>query len=143
MEKNMAAVETKQGLDTNGEIRELVGQWAIALRAKDIEAVMSHYASNVVVFDVVGPEQFKGTDLLRTRLTEWLDSFVGHMGFEVSDLEVDAGDYYAFCCGINRIIGTKIDGDQIDMNWRATLCWRKLDGRWQITHSHASVPIEM
>jgi ketosteroid isomerase-like protein len=139
----MTAVETKQELDTNGEIRELVGEWAIAVRAKDVEGVMSHYASNVVVFDVVEPQQFKGTDLLRTRLTEWLSSFEGHMGFEVSDLEVDAGDYYAFSYGLNRIIGTKRDGDQLDMTWRATMCWRKLDGRWQITHSHASVPINM
>ena len=129
--------------DTSGEVRDVIGQWAVALRAKDIEAVVSHYASDVVAFDVVNPLQFKGTDLLRSRLTEWLESFDGHMGFEVSDLEVEAGNYLAFCYGLNRVIGTKIDGVKIDMCWRATLCWRKIDGAWKITHSHSSVPFDM
>ncbi len=137
------AAESKQGMDSNGEIRELVGEWAVALRAKDIEAVMYHYVSEVAAFDVVNPLGFKGTDLLRTRLTEWLSSFDGHMGFEVSDLVVEAGDYLAFCHGLNRVIGTKSDGVKIDMCWRATLCWRKVEGRWMITHSHASVPFDM
>jgi len=139
----MVAAETKQELDSNGEIRELIGEWAVALRAKDIEAVMSHYVSDVVAFDVVEPLEYKGTDLLRARLTEWLGSFDGHMGFEVSELGVEAGDYLAFSHAINRVIGTKTDGVKIDMCWRATLCWRKIDRGWKITHSHASVPFDM
>jgi uncharacterized protein (TIGR02246 family) len=135
--------KTKLAIDSNGEVRELIGEWAVALRAKDVEAVMSHYVSDVVAFDVVNPLEYKGTDMLRTRLTEWLSSFDGHMGFEVSDLEVEAGDYLAFCHSLNRVIGTKTDGVKIDMCWRATLCWRKIDGRWTITHSHASVPFDM
>ena len=138
----MAAVETKQELDANGEIRELIGTWAVALRSKDIDGVMSHYASNVVVFDVVDSLGFKGTDLLRSRLTAWLDSFDGHMGFEVSELNVDAGDYFAYGYGFNRVLGNKTDGSKIDMTWRTTLCWRKLDGAWKITHSHSSAPFD-
>ena len=138
----MAAAETKQELDSNGEIRELIGAWAVALSAKDIEAVVSYYVSDVVAFDVVNPLEYKGTYMLRTRLTEWLSSFDGHMGFEVSGLEVEAGDYLAFCHSLNRVIGTKTDGVQLDMCWRATLCWRKTEHGWKITHSHASVPFD-
>jgi len=137
------AVETRQVMDSTGEISELTGKWAVALREKNVEAVISHYVPDVVLFDVVNPLLSSGTDLLRTRLTEWLSSFDGHMGFEVSDLKVEAGDYLAFCHGLNRVIGTKVDGVKIDMCWRATLCWRKSDGNWKITHSHASVPFNM
>jgi ketosteroid isomerase-like protein len=28
------------------------------------------------------------------------------------------------------------------MWWRATVCYRKLDGQWMITHEHASVPFD-
>ena len=28
------------------------------------------------------------------------------------------------------------------MWWRATVCYRKLDGRWLVTHEHASVPFD-
>ena len=144
MEKEcIMAAETKQTIDSTGEIIESTGKWAIALREKDVEAVISYYDSDVVMFDVVDPLVSNGTGLLRTRLTEWLSSFDGHMGFEVSDLKIEAGNYIAFCHGLNRVIGTKVDGVKIDMCWRATLCWRKIDGNWKITHSHASVPFNM
>jgi len=130
-------------LDDNGHIRELIDSWAVAVRAKDLEAVLEHYSSDVVAFDVVDPLQYKGTDELRQRLTDWLFSFEGHMGFEVSDVEVAAGKDVAFCYAINRVIGTKSDGSRIDMCWRATLCWRNVAGRWVITHSHASVPFHL
>jgi len=135
--------EPERTLDGNGEIRELVGEWAIAIRSKNIDAALSLYDSDVVAFDVVDPLDYKGTEILRTRLTAWLSSFVGHMGFEVSDLKVEAGNYLAFCYGFNRVIGTKADGTKIDMRWRTTLCLRRINDSWKITHSHASVPFDM
>jgi ketosteroid isomerase-like protein len=29
------------------------------------------------------------------------------------------------------------------MWWRATICYRKVDGAWQVTHEHASVPFDV
>lgn len=129
------------GADTNGELRELIDAWAVAVRAKDIESVMSHYASDVVVFDVVDPLEFQGTDLLRQRMAYWFGSFEGQIGFEISNLSVEAGDYLSFCYSINRVIGIKADSSKVNMCWRATLCCRKIDGRWMITHSHSSMPL--
>ena len=136
------AAERKMAADTNGELRELIDEWAIAVRAKDIESVMSQYLSDVVAFDVVDPLEYKGTDMLRQRLTDWFSSFEGPFGFEITNLEVEAGDYLAFCHSLNRAIGIKTDGVQVNMCWRATLCCRKVEGRWRITHSHTSVPFD-
>ena len=137
------ATEVKRSIDNNGQIRELIDQWAVSVRSQDIEAVMSHYVSDVLAFDVVDPLEYKGTDMLRERLTAWLTSFEGPMGFEVSNLEVEAGNELAFCYSLNRVIGTKRGGGSVDMFWRATLCFRTIDGKWKITHSHASVPFNM
>jgi ketosteroid isomerase-like protein len=134
------AAQRKLAADTNGEVREMIDEWAIAVRAKDIESVISHYLSDVVAFDVVDPLEYKGTDMLRQRLTDWFSSFEGPFGFEITNLEVEAGDYLAFCHSLNRVIGIKTDGVQVNMCWRATLCSRKVEGRWKITHSHTSVP---
>jgi len=136
------AIEKKLAADTNGELREMIDAWAIAVRAKDIESVMSHYISDVLAFDVVGPLEYKGTDMLRQRLTAWFSSFFGPFGFEISNLEVEADDYLAFCHSLNRVIGVKNDGEMVNMCWRATLCCRKIEGRWKITHSHTSVPFD-
>jgi uncharacterized protein (TIGR02246 family) len=135
--------ESKQTMDDNGVIRELIGTWALAVRAKDIETAMSHYAPDVIAFDVVNPLEYRGADTVRQRLTDWLSSFDGPLGFEISEVEVAASSDVAFCHSLNRVIGIKADGVKLDMFWRATLCWRKTDGRWMITHSHSSVPFDM
>ena len=134
------AAERMLAADTNGEVREMIDAWAVAVRAKDIESAMSHYFSDVVAFDVVDPLEYKGTDMLRQRLKDWFSSFVGPFGFEITNLEVEAGDYLAFCHSLNRVIGVKNNGERLNMCWRATLCCRKIEGRWTITHSHTSVP---
>jgi len=33
-------------------------------------------------------------------------------------------------------------GQRLDMWWRATVCCRKLDGKWMISHVHSSVPFD-
>lgn len=37
------------------EIRELVGRWLEAVRAKDVNEVMSHYAADILTFDISPP----------------------------------------------------------------------------------------
>jgi ketosteroid isomerase-like protein len=39
--------------------------------------------------------------------------------------------------------GAVVD-DQEQSSWmRVTICWRKLDGRWQVAHEHYSEPFDM
>jgi PhnB protein len=49
----------------------------------------------------------------------------------------------AFCTSLNRMRGTKTDGEQVDLWYRHTLGLRKVEGRWQIAHEHESVPFYM
>lgn len=42
------------------QIRALIDDWAGALRAKDIDRVMSHYAPDVLAFDAIAQLQFQG-----------------------------------------------------------------------------------
>ena len=51
----------KQTADV-ARIRELMGEWAEALRKKDVDALMRFYTPDVVVFDVVAPVSYKGTE---------------------------------------------------------------------------------
>jgi ketosteroid isomerase-like protein len=39
--------------------------------------------------------------------------------------------------------GTTTSGQTVSMWVRWTACFRKLDGRWRITHEQVSVPIDM
>ncbi|MFY9570945.1 MAG: nuclear transport factor 2 family protein, partial [Blastocatellia bacterium] len=54
-----------------------------------------------------------------------------------------AGEDVAFSHSLNRVKGTKTDGGDLEMWWRATVCYRKLGGKWIVTHEHSSVPFDV
>jgi uncharacterized protein (TIGR02246 family) len=125
------------------QIRQLIDNQANAVRAKDINGSMSNYAPDIVSFDVVNPLQKIGLEACRKRADAWFSSFQGPIVYEIRDLSIIASDAAAFCHSLNRVNGTKTDGGEIDMWWRATVCWSKIDGKWMIVHEHSSVPFDV
>ena len=125
------------------QIQELLDKWADAVRAKDSKALMSNFSPDVLVFDLINPLQYVGLESLQERAENWLGSFEGPLGYQTDQVSITAGDDVAFCHSLNRVNGTKKDGMKIDMYWRATLCFRKIHGRWMVTHEHSSVPFDM
>ena len=67
-------------------------------------------------------------------------SFYEGLGWSTS---ADVGDDVAFGDSLNRISGTRTDGEETDVWVRATIGCRKIDGKWMIAHEHASVPFHM
>ncbi|MGH6921701.1 MAG: YybH family protein, partial [Geminicoccaceae bacterium] len=124
-------------------IRALIEDQASAVRAKDVDGSMSNYAPDVLLFDVVNPLRYVGSDAARKRLAEWFASFQRPIGYELRDLSITAGADVAFGHSLNRVRATTTDGRKLDMWWRATICYRRIDGAWTITHEHASVPFDV
>ncbi|HYT58414.1 MAG TPA: nuclear transport factor 2 family protein [Verrucomicrobiae bacterium] len=87
--------------------------------------------------------QYKGVDAYRKSWEEWLPTFRGPVGYEIRDLSITAGDDVAFCHSLNRISGTRANGEKTDTWVRATVCYHKIDGTWMVTHEHFSVPFYM
>jgi hypothetical protein len=52
-----------------------------------------------------------------------------------------AGDDPVVSHSLNRMSATRTGGQQLDMRWRATICYRRIDGAWTM-HEHASVPFD-
>jgi uncharacterized protein (TIGR02246 family) len=136
---------TAENSRTNDEaqIREVIASWAKAVRAKDVNAVMSHYAEDILLFDLVPPLQYKGEAAYRNNWEEWFATWQGQIGYDIQDLSVTLGDDVAFRHSLNRISGTRTNGEETDVWVRATACYRKIDGKWLITHEHVSVPFYM
>lgn len=132
-----------EGTPADAEIRALIADWARAIRAKDVDAVMRHYAADVVAFDLAPPLQYAGADALRASLAAWFPTFRGPLGYDVRELDVTAGADVAFCRSLNRISGMRADGAATDVWVRATIGLRRIDGTWKVTHEHASVPFYM
>jgi ketosteroid isomerase-like protein len=49
----------------------------------------------------------------------------------------------AFSHSLNRIYGKRTNGEDTDVWVRATACYRKMNGKWKVTHEHISVPFYM
>jgi PhnB protein len=124
-------------------IRALVEDWANAVRAKDVDRVVSHYAADIVSFDLAPPLRYTGSDALRSSLEAWFPTFRGPVGYEIRDLSVTAGEDIAFARSLNRISGTRTDGEETNVWVRATVCFRRIGGKWLITHEHVSTPFYM
>lgn len=128
---------------TEAEIRALMQDMAAACRAKDLPALLRLYAPDVTAFDLLDPLRYGGTDMVAQRTTEWYAAFAGPIDYQMEDLCISAASDTAFCHSLVHVKGTKTDGQPIDTWWRETLCWKKRDGRWLITHIHSSVPFDM
>ncbi|MGA7881917.1 MAG: nuclear transport factor 2 family protein [Terrimicrobiaceae bacterium] len=126
------------------EIRALIDDLAEGIRAKDVNGVMSFYADEKVQFLLAPPLKYSGANAIKGEdLKDWFSSFQGPIGYEIRDLEVSTGSQIAFGHSLNRMSGTKIDGAKTDLWFRWTVCFRKIGGKWKITHEHESVPFYM
>ena len=125
------------------QIRQIMNEHGVAVRTKDIDKSMAHYAVSILFFDVVNSMQNVGLEACRKRTAEWFSSFRGPIGYDSRDLSITTADDVAFCHSLVRVVGTKADGARIALSWRATVCFRKIGDRWLIEHEHASVPFDV
>jgi ketosteroid isomerase-like protein len=114
-----------------------------AVRVKDIEKLMSGYAPNVLSFDVVDPLQYAGLDEIRSRMEEWFSSFEGPINLENLNLTIAADEDVAFCHSLSHVNAATTGGGRLEMWWRETVCFRRINNKWMITHQHSSVPFDV
>ena len=137
----MTVEENKK--NEEAEIKRVIEGYVEALRARDIDGVMSIYAPELVSFDLVPPLQYVGAEAYRNHWLEGWSLLQGPMGYEVHDLDITVGDDVAFTRSLNRSSATLNTGQKADFWLRWTACWRKINGKWLIAHMHVSVPVDL
>jgi ketosteroid isomerase-like protein len=101
-----------------------------------------HYADDIVAFDAVGRLQFTGVDTYRAHWQACLAMCDGPMTLDMRELEIVAGDDVGFARNVSRCGGTGADGVEHACWTRATVGFRRIDGRWRVVHEHRSVPFD-
>ena len=129
--------------EAESEIRAIMKARVEAVHAKDAARLVAHHAPDVVAYDLLEPLQYDGVTGVRERAQQWFDGYDGPMSYEIGDLTVAAGYDVAFCWGLHHVAGTTRTGQKIDMWWRATQGFRRIDGNWRIVHEHGSIPFDM
>jgi ketosteroid isomerase-like protein len=118
------------------QVRELIENWAGAVRAQDLDGILKHHALDIVMFDVPPPVQSKGIDAYRKTWDVFYRWFGDAGVFDLSELTITAGEDVAFAHGLIRCAG----GDANELAVRLTVGCRKIDGQWTVTHEHHSEP---
>jgi uncharacterized protein (TIGR02246 family) len=132
-----------QHVTDKAEIRQRIDTLVEAIRAMDIESVMSSFTPDLVSFDIEPPLQHVGADAKRKNWARAFSMYQRPLGYEVRDLAITAGDDVAFAHSLNRISGTLKNGQRNDAWVRWTGCLKKIDGRWLIAHDQVSVPLDV
>ena len=120
-------------------IRELIENWARAVREKDYDAVLAHHSNDMVMYDV--PEPFQSVGIEAYKKT-WDTYFSGtEQGtFDIIKLQVIADDNVAFCYAEMRCMDCHANDVCEPLDFRLTVGLKKIDGQWTILHEHHSVP---
>ena len=123
--------------------RQRIEDCVKALRAKDIEGVMSLFAPNLVSFDIVPPLRYVGAENKRRAWQEAFATYTGPFAYEVHDLNVTAHGELAFVHSLNHVNATLAGGHITDLWLRWTACFCRIDGVWLVVHDHVSVPADL
>jgi ketosteroid isomerase-like protein len=105
---NIGAIMTTENSKVTDEakIRQLLDDWAKAVRAKDVDGVKSKYAPEIVSFDIAPPlRQRVGADEYGKGLEEWFSTFQNSIGYEIRELEIAVGGDLALAHSIHHLSG--------------------------------------
>jgi ketosteroid isomerase-like protein len=126
------------------QIRDLLEQKAAAVAARDPKGMTSGYAPGAVIFNLAPPLRQPGDARDPGPMEQWLAGFDGPISMQVRDLDLTVDGDVAFGTSLNCLTATpKGMAEGFTLWFRNTWGLRRLDGRWQITHEHESVPFEM
>jgi len=125
---------------TNEEqIRQLIENWAAAVKQKDINNILAHHSNDLIMFDVPPPFQSVGIDAYRKT---W-DTFFKYakLGvFDIQELKIVADDNVAFCIATMKCEDSAGGKGFEPLNFRLTVGLKKIDNQWTIVHEHHSIP---
>ena len=130
---------------TEATLRQLMDEQAAVMRSRDADYLVSRYAADAVTFDLAPPLQNAGASVHDADSQRaWFAGFDGAIDYEIRDLAVIGGDEFAVCRSLNRLAATpKGTSHRFELWFRATVCWRRSNGGWQIVHEHNSTPFYM
>ena len=124
----------------DSSVRDRVASVAQAIRDKDIDSLMTHYAPDVVAYDVMPPMAVLSATDYRKNFERWFATMRGPIDYEMNDLRISMSESHAFCHCVSHVQGTRTNGEKADYWVRVTTCFQKANGQWLVGHEHVSMP---
>ena len=140
-----AARFARAGSSDEAEIKALEARFVKALEAKDADAIMANYVpgDSLLVFDLLPPRQYVGSDAYKKDWQGFLASCQGPLKVEMTDVSVVADGKLGYGHNIQRLRCATANGTAMDITTRVTDGYQKRGGKWLIAHEHISVPVDL
>ena len=127
------------------EIRAMEAAMIKGYAAKDLDHGLAGYVQdeNLFVFDAIPPRQYVGIKAWRADNEGFVAMFQGPIKVEMSDLSITANGKLGFGHNIQRVSGTDKNGKPIDLTFRVSDGYKKINGKWTIVEEHLSFPVDV
>jgi uncharacterized protein (TIGR02246 family) len=122
------------------DIQELIQRWAKAVRDEDRAGIRSDHDSEMLMFDVPPPFLSQGLDAYMATWETFFSRAEKPVAFDFHDVKITAGMDVAFATAIGQCVDVDPNGKRDELQFRLTMCFRKIGGRWRILHEHHSLP---
>jgi ketosteroid isomerase-like protein len=80
--------------EAEAELHAAMEDLTAAVRAKDLDRLMAHYAPDGRSFGLPGPLQYVGSDEVRKQAKTWLGSYQDPLGYEIRELTITAAQIW-------------------------------------------------
>lgn len=128
------------GTNAEAEVRQLVMEWAEAVRRKDLAGILRYHSPDLLMFDVPPPLQVKGIEAYERTWDKFFSWSHDPVTFDILEMTVTAGDEVAFVAAVMRCSGREVSGEDIELQFRLTVGLRRSAGKWIVMHEHHSIP---
>lgn len=123
------------------QIRQLIENWAKAVRNRDLQKILAHHSDDIVMYDVPKPFQSVGIDAYR-KTWDIFFTYTKPGVFDIQQLNIFADDTVAFCFATMKCEDKSGGADYIVLDFRLTIGLKKINSQWIIVHEHHSIPSE-
>lgn len=132
--------ETQNSTNDEIAIRNLVENWASAVRRKDLSGILRNHSPSMLMFDVPPPLQSKGIEAYKQTWDLFFSWSHDPVVYDISEMSIMAGSDVAFVTAVMRCAGTEANRNDIELDFRLTIGLRKIDNQWIVMHEHHSIP---
>jgi uncharacterized protein (TIGR02246 family) len=133
-------VSATNGTIDEAAIRDLVENWARAVRDKNLDGILANHSPDMLMFDVPPPLQSRGIDAYKKTWDLFYSWSQDSAVFDITEMNITAGSDVAFVTALMCCAGTEANGDRSELEFRLTIGLRKIGGRWIVMHEHHSIP---
>jgi uncharacterized protein (TIGR02246 family) len=128
---SLGCASTGSSNDARAEILELDAEWSRAAQARDVDRVLSFWASDAAVFPPGGPPVV-GRPAIREFVLKSFQTPGFGISWKTAKVTVSRGGDLAYATGTNRVTFDGPDGKQVAVEGKAVTVWqREPDGAWK------------